>query len=401
MLNENQKVLLSLVKAALWNTAECLPAVNWDEVEKLAQEQGVLWMAYLGAKRCQHNIPQDRMKTWRSVTHSGVLYNDKTNAVQEKLLEDICDANIPVAILKGTSCSRYYPYPDTRPLGDIDLLIDKENLDIVDKYLREHGYAASNNEHDFHVGYYGEETVIEVHFAGTTVPDSTGGHAVLDEMNSFLEHVEMAAIGEMSFPVLSDAHHALMLLLHMERHMMVGGIGLRQICDWATFVNGSAAGHWSSGTLGLLKKCGLLVYAKVITKMCVDYLGLDLNKAQWCADVDAQLTSAMISEVYRGGNLGAADQEGVGSIFVERSQLGKGVPKKLTGIISKLTVLAYANYPCAKKHKVLLPLLWIYIPVRYLFRTFTGQRPKRNISHIVNKSLQRQKLYKALRLYEV
>ena len=107
--------------------------------------------------------------------------------------------------------------------------------------------------------------------------------------------------------------------------MMVGGIGLRHICDWTIFVNGSAARHWSSGTLELLKKCGLLVYAKVITKIFVDYFGLDLNKAQWCADVDAQLTSAMISEVYRGGNLGAADQEGAGSIFIDRSQLGKGM----------------------------------------------------------------------------
>ena len=192
-----------------------------------------------------------------------------------------------------------------------------------------------------------------------------------------------------------------MLLLHTKRHMLVGGIGLRQLCDWATFVNGSAAMHWSSGTLELLKNCGLLVYAKVLTKMCVEYLGLDLSKAQWYADVDGKLASAMLCEVYRGGNLGAADQEGAGSIFVEQSQLGLGVQKKLTGLIGKLTVVAYANCPYAKKHEVLLHLLRIYIPVRYLSGSVIGWRPKRNISHILNKSLERQKLYKVLRLYEV
>ena len=163
-------------------------------------------MAYFGAKRCQQTIPQDRMKTWRSVVHSGVLYNNRANAIQKMLLEGIRDANIPVAILKGTSCSRYYHYPDTRPLGDIDILIDKENLDIVDTYLRGQGYVASNSEHDFHIGYYGEKTVVEVHFAGTTVPARKGGYDVLNEMKLFPEQVELATIGEMSFLVLSDAH---------------------------------------------------------------------------------------------------------------------------------------------------------------------------------------------------
>ena len=77
-------------------------------------------MAYLAVKHCQHTILQERMKTWCSVTHSGVLYNDRTNAVQEKLLAGIRDANIPGAILKGTSCSRYYQSTDKRPLNDID-----------------------------------------------------------------------------------------------------------------------------------------------------------------------------------------------------------------------------------------------------------------------------------------
>lgn len=397
MLDVNQRALLLLVRKALWKNAECLPEADWPVVEAYAQGQGVLWMAYLGAKALPLQIPPEQLKTWRTAMHSRVLYNDQLNAVQSMLLEWLAEKKIRVAILKGTSCSQYYPYPDARPLGDIDILIDKENLDIVDGYLKAKGYMPSPHEHDFHVGYYGKDAVIEVHFAATGAPDSKGGKVVAEEMLHFLDDVHMATVGEMTFPVLSDEHQALMLLLHMERHMMVSGIGLRQLCDWAVFVNGSVSTHWQSGTLDLLRRCGLLTYAKVLTKTCVDFLGLDQDKAEWCKDVDHELTQAMIEEVFRGGDLGAADEKGNGSLFTERSRLGQHGQNKLTGMIGRLTTMAYNSFPYTRRYKILLPVFWVYFSVRYLLRFVGGSQ---SISYAISVSDRRHKLYQALHLYE-
>ena len=401
MLDKNKEALLVLIRKALWNSDEELPDADWAEVEKCAQEQGVLWMAYLGGKSFSQQIPAAFLKSWRTVFHSGVAYNEQINSVQSELTAWLEDHGIRAAILKGMSCSRYYPYPDTRPLGDIDVLVDKCNMDAVGDYLIEQGYTPDHHAHDFHIGYYGKDAVIEVHYAGTDVPMCGGGKIVSEEMKNFLDSTQLAIVGKLTFPVLSDSYQALMLLLHMERHMIVRGIGFRQLCDWATFVKNSPAEHWQNGTLKLFEKCGLLMYAKVITKVCVDYFGLNDECVGWCRNVSTKLSAAMLRDVFRGGNMGTADQEGAGSLFTERSALGKKGQNIVKGLLARLTILSFRHWPITEKYKMLLPFCWVYLPLRYLIRAARGMRPKKNIAYVVSVSNQRQKLYSALKLYEI
>lgn len=407
MPDKSQNVLLVLIRNALWRSTEDLPDADWDIVEKYAQDQGVLWIAYLGAKALKQSscslqmIPKERLKNWRSALYTGTFYNDQINGVQMHLIQWMAENKVRAAILKGTSCSRYYPFPEARPLGDIDVLVDRECVNAVGEYLESRGYTKSQHEHEFHVGYYGTEAIVEVHYAGTSIPNSAGGRAVAEEMAHFLDDTQMACIGKMTFPVLSDAHQALMLLLHMERHMVDSGIGLRQLCDWTVFVNGTAGVTWKKGILGLLNRCGLLVYAKVLTKACVLFLGLDATKAEWCLDTDDELARAMMEDVFRGGSMGAAVTEGMGSLFTDRAHMGDGRQTKLKGLIGSLTKLANQHFPYTQRYKILLPVFWIYIPMRYLVRSLVGLCPKKRILAVYREADQRQKLFKALRLYEV
>ena len=406
-LEKNQMALLMLIRSAIWGSPEALPDADWDVVEKYAQEQGVLWIACLGAKALKQSncslqtIPKERMKNWRSALYTGTFYNDQINSVQTRLIQWLAENKIRAAILKGTSCSRCYPFPEARPLGDIDVLVDRECVTTVGEYLESRGYTKSQHEHGFHVGYYGTEATVEVHYAGTNIPDSTGGRAVAEEMRHFLEDTQMACIGKMTFPVLSDAHQALMLLLHMERHMVDSGIGLRQLCDWAMFVNSTAGIGWKDNILELLKRCGMLVYAKVLTKTCVIFLGLDAAKVEWCLDADDELAQAMMEDVLRGGSMGTADTEGMGSLFTDRVHMGDGRQTRLTGLLGRLTRLAYQHFPYTQRYKILLPVFWIYIPMRYIVRSLVGLRPKKRILAVYREADQRQRLYKALQLYEI
>lgn len=401
MIDRNKEALLALVRKSLWGHAEELPDADWEVVEKCAQEQGVLWMAYLGGKCFLQQIPTQRLKSWRTALHGGVINNDLKNAVQAELLEWLAKRNMRSAILKGTSCSRYYPFPDARPLGDIDILIDKRNMNAIDSYLRERGYSPSKRDHTFHIGYYGGDAVIEVHYASTDVPPNGGGKVVAEEMEHFLDSTQVASSGELTFPVLSDTHQALMLLLHMERHMIESGIGLRQLCDWATFVKGSPPEHWQNCTLNLLEKCGLLTYAKTVTKVCVDYLGLDIECAKWCDDISIKITKALIEDVFRGGNMGASDKDGAGSLFTERKTFGKNGQSMVKGFIARMNKISFKHWPITEKYRILLPFCWVYLPLRYLVRSKKGLRPPKKISYVVSAAEQRRRLYSALELYEI
>ena len=155
-----------------------------------------------------------------------------------------------------------------RALGDIDILVDVNQLKAVDSILREQGYSVSDCDHPFHCDYRKNSIIVEVHHAVTDLPVSKGGRAVVAMMCSFLDHAEMVEVYETRFLSFSEPHQALMLLFHIERHMVEKGIGLRQLCNWAVYINSADPDVWHTKTSHLLAEYCLLFYAKVITKVC-------------------------------------------------------------------------------------------------------------------------------------
>ena len=99
--------------------------------------------------------------------------------------------------------------------------------------------------------------------------------------------------------------------------------------------------------------------------------------------------------------MGTADENGIGNLFVERTQLGQSGRNKLTGALGRLTTMTYRHFPYVRKYKLLLPIFWIYYSARFLLRHVSITRSEMTITHAIGVSNRRQKLYSALKLYEV
>lgn len=392
-----QKMLLKIIRRALWQENLPLEASAWDEVELLAEQQGVLWMLYPGIKGTV--VPKEKLQEWRNATITGIWQNESINALQKKLLAHLKEKRIRAVILKGTSCSRYYADPNMRPLGDIDILVDRENVDAVADYLCSQGFETTSTAHKFHIGFSHDAITVEVHYHCTDLPMGKGTDAARNAEKNFLDQIEIAVMNGMRFPVLSESNQALMLLMHMERHMQEDGLGLRQLCDWAAFVHGTDHKHWEK-TIPLLKSCGLFQYARVVTNVCMTYLGLDCDDLSWANTVNTQLAEALMQDVFRRGNCGRADNQNVGSLFSDRSTMGKQ-QGPLKGMLAKMTTLAYRKYPCSRRHKWLLPIFYFYIPVQYIIKSVWGKRARKDLGTAIANAGKRQQLYCALHLYEV
>ena len=400
MLNSPQEALLAIIQRTLWSKDIPVENADWGKIERLAKQQGVLWMLYPGMKNNKNCIPAELFKEWRSVTHSGVLYNEQLNDFQSELLAWLDGRGIRAAILKGTSCSRYYPYPSIRPLGDIDILVDQENMSILAEYLTFSGFCSSNIQHGFHIGYYRDEITVEVHYRCSELPENSGTRAVIAAENGFLDSIEFAKYDGLTFPVLSESNQALMLLMHMERHMQEDGIGLRQLCDWAMFVYGSNPEHWKE-TIPLFKSCGVFMYAEILTAVCIKYLGMDSSYASWVSEVSEKIAIDMIEDIFRGGNMGDADAQNAGSLFTDRSLMGTQTFWGLNGMFAKMRNLAYRKWPIVQRHRILLPVFYLYIPLIYVIHSLARKNAKRNVFSAIKISSRRKRLYNALHLYEV
>lgn len=400
-LNDTQKALLTLLSQALWGNGGVLAEADWEQVEELAKDQGVLPMLYRGAMKYKDIIPAERIRIWRGAMYAAVLQNEHMNQAQSEILGWLAAKGIRAAILKGASVARYYNPSDIRCLGDIDLLVDQSDLKLTSDVLKAHGYRRNEHDHDFHVSFVRGDVTLELHYKASVVPDGKGGQTAAKIMDQFLDESTMVSMNEISFPTLSEKHQALMLLMHKERHVLEGGIGLRQLCDWAAFLSAQESSSEMVDLVHMFRECGLLTFSEVVTKACVRYIGLRGECAAWCLSSEDSLVDALMEDVFRGGNMGKADQQGESELFVGRTMLNDENQSAVQSLVLNLNKLAYRHFPITKRCKWLLPIFWVYLPMRYIVRSLFGLRKKKSVFRALKQSNKRFELHKRLHLYEV
>lgn len=400
-LTTEQQALLILLRKSLWGESLPLPPeINWEIVDASAKAHAVISIVYDGVVKEAAEVPTEFLQKWKTILLRGILQNQRLLLAQDELIAWFAEANIPAVVLKGSSVSRYYPQPELRVLGDIDILVGAADLETVNMLMESHGYQKREADHDFHIAYTRAGTYVEIHYNVTELPDSTGGRATQAVTTHFLEDIHQGAVNNHWFPVLSESNQGISLLLHMIRHMFSTGIGLRQLCDWAVYMNCVDPVFFETQMIPVLSQCGLLQYAKVATSTCIHYLGLPDKGLSWCADVEKNICAAFLADVFRSGNMGEANTEAMGSLFTDSDAMGTG-QSSVKALVIGVNRLAYMHFPVTKKFKFLLPLVWIYLPLRYFVRSMLGLRPKKSAIKVVASAKKRRELYEMLEMFEI
>lgn len=103
-----------------------------------------------------------------------MINNEVLMEAQSKIAEALKNESIPYAVLKGTSLSACYYDPFARALGDIDLLVPVQFVDRASEVLISQGFCAPEDSfaHPYHIDFYKNSVVAELHDAVSTFPDS-------------------------------------------------------------------------------------------------------------------------------------------------------------------------------------------------------------------------------------
>lgn len=400
-MNVNDKALLHLLSRALWTAPEdtaVMAAADPAALYELAIKQAVPTFAYTGLAAFKSTMPAEVLNKWRTSTISVIMNNKRMMTAQDRVLTLMGENRIPCAILKGSSLSVCYPKPELRPLGDIDLLVRPEDTERAKELLLGIGYRQGHEGHAFHQDFHGYGTVVELHWAVSSFPEAAGAQEAKRFMATALDTTDTADMNGPTFPVLKPAYQALSVLLHLERHMTQGGIGLRQLCDWMMLVASMDVQVFAASVLPVLRRCGLYRFAQALTAACVQYLGMPQEKAPWCADVTEALTQTMLEEILRGGNMGRADESGgLSNAFVERG--GKEVQgNPIVLMVKRCAKSAQHRFPIVKKYPVLLPFFTVYTPI-YLLSS--GKKKWTSFRNLTDAAKERRRTYNELRLYDV
>ena len=156
------------------------------------------------------------------------------NVELERLFEK---AGFPMCTIKGFACAYYYPEPTLRQMGDIDFIVHKEELEACRDFLLSQGFVRvdDDGDHDFHISFKKNKFLYEMHEKVTTFLDDAG--YIENYLKDVIENAVDSEFDAGNLRIPDRFTHGLIMLLHMQRHMISGGgIGLRHLCDFAVFV---------------------------------------------------------------------------------------------------------------------------------------------------------------------
>lgn len=276
---------------------------------------------------------------------------------QDSVLAEFRQAGIPVAVLKGAAAAANYPQPNSRSMGDIDLIVPPDHFEQAFSLMERLGWE-NDIELEINPRHAGFEKAgcpeIELHRYFSTCTNKQQAHFLDQAIYDAIPRAEWTDVAGFSVPVLPPLENGLVLLAHVNQHLG-SGLGLRQILDWQMFVDAHLTDElWERGFQHAAQQIGMEKLAVTTTWLCRTYLGLQTS-ATWFGEADAQLASDLLLYIMQRGNMGRKMERGAQATRTVLHNL-----RSPAALVRYLYEGGRAHWAPARKHAWLAPAACLY-----------------------------------------
>lgn len=289
---------LSVVKLGIDHSATSLPqSTNWQEVSKLAELQGLYAVVLDGIEKLPASVrtPREMLLEWIGEVLQEYEYRfEQYEGAISSLAGFYNSHGYKMMVLKGYACCLDWPKPSHRPCGDIDIWLFGKQKEADEALRQAQGleFKIDKSHHHHTVFNWGEFTVenhydfVNVHARRSSaemekVFKELGGEANLNfDHNDNLGTKKGCKIfcvevnGEKVY-LPSPNLHALFLIKHNASHFVGSNITLRQVLDWAFFVEKHTDEIDWAWLNGMIEKYHMSDFVNCLNAICVEDLGFD------------------------------------------------------------------------------------------------------------------------------
>ena len=302
-MDKNTQVFFELVRAGLWEQSARLSQfgeVDLSAVLKLAEEQSVVGLVAAGLEHVLDFKPS-KADALAFVGHTVRLEqrNRAMNVFISELFAKMRDAGISYVLVKGQGVARCYERPLWRACGDVDLFFDADNYERAKAFLMPLAASVEQEEkRKKHLAMTIDSWLVELHGLMPT--------EISERINAGVERVQSDIFAgggvrvwkndgaDVTLP--SPDNDVIIVFTHFLQHFFVGGVGLRQICDWCRLL-------WTyrdSIDRGLLerrlKEMGIVSEWKAFGAFAVSYLGMPQEAIPLLYENDDSAGSSQVNE---------------------------------------------------------------------------------------------------------
>lgn len=388
-----QRQLLRLLSVVLTGEGNLALEKNtdWEALCLLAGRHGVLPLLY-EVMEANPTLPPMQHEEIVRAARIAVKQSYRILFLCKYLVNHMEEAGIPVAVLKGVGTSSFYPVPEIRKTGDVDLLLlDRDRLEQAKHVMARCGCKKAKEQISLHHVVYEAPEGIEVELH-TLLAEPFDNHKVNQYLERRVEdcrhNVVRADCMGVTLPILDTGYHAYELLMHMLQHFLYSGFGLRLICDWVVFWSREVSLEEKEKYLTLVKESGVKGFSDMVTLICCTYLGLDRKKIEWMGIVGEYDVKSFLRDIMEGEEFGKSTED--------RMVMMRGA--SVWDYLREFHHQTYLNFPRGSRHALLWPALWALTLVRFL-------RNNRKIRHVsafsvMKKAGQRSRIMEQIKLWK-
>ncbi len=248
--------------------------INWDDMITLCgihRNAALLYTALQNAL----DVPEKAVDTLKRGFQLEVADYAKKSSVFGILTGKLKERGIGYIAIKGIAISRFYPQRELRSMGDIDLIVKKEDLKKVKAAIEEASgsYVLERSKEKDEV-YRLSDVTVEFH-TEVGYEDTLDRYDYDKYFSDVWDHLEQIFEGGY---VLEKNYDIIYTMYHIAKHFYNNGFGVRMITDLAVMILKYDKELNFDYIYRELKKIKLEDFGKKILCICKSWFGLSIEK---------------------------------------------------------------------------------------------------------------------------
>ena len=361
-----------------------LDELDKNAVFELAKKHQMLGIAYLQLKNSIKERPDCRQLY--ALLQRGYLATQFYYENRKRAFDEVCSLfrgqGIRFFVVKGFPVAALYPTPEMRTMGDVDMVLSPTDREKAHMILSEQGFE--NRVHaDKEWTYYKNEIEFELHtrLIYPQIISDDKQLAFSDRMWNYVREGE-----ETNECRLDWSYHFVFLLLHLRKHFLNQGVGLRLFLDLAVVIRAKAEEINWQWVQTQMDDMQLEKFSERCFAFCEKCFGVSSPIA--VKAVDESLFEQSVQKIFADGIFGYYNEANKKNFVGNEIRAGESYTAKMFKNFRKWffpsyrTMIGSEQYAFLKGKPFLLPFAWIYrlIYVRKNKREYSGEVLKESFS---------------------
>lgn len=320
------KIFFELIHASIGlSQLSIIPtACEWGQLYDMAKKQSLVGICFNGLQQLYRNNPEQTANMpiplkmqWLGMAAKIQQRNKYMNECCLELQTKLAEAGFRNSILKGQGVAALYAKAHLgflRQPGDIDVYVDASREDVI-RYAQLLGDCHPNWDYKhLHLKVY-NDVEVEVHYVPEVFLNLWKNRKLqrwfVEHKEDMFDHEKIylnESTEDVSLVSPSIEFNVFYVLLHIYRHFLYEGVGLRQLLDYYFVLRNYKNGSKNSDLQikATVKSFGMERFTKGL--MWVLQYVFNLDDKYFICEADEKEGKYILSQIMQGGNFGHHDE---------------------------------------------------------------------------------------------